>query len=711
MPPEVEMTTRKVSLPMMTRTAHIEPKTLDEENRTVEVIFTKGARVLRRRFFDEDFIEELGLKKSEVRMGRLESGTSPVLDTHGFSARSGVNAVLGVVQSAKLIPGKEGRATLRFSKRADVEPVFQDIKDGILRNVSVGYNTFRVKEVGVDDNGLKIFRSVDWEPGEISMVPVGADPTAQVRSKEEKMTECVVEEIKTATSEPVDATRDAGDTENTGSPNQTVAKPENVSDTRKTNTGANPMPPENADKTPVDKKKIADEARAAAKKEEKARQFDIRSIVKKTGFDSALADEYIEADKSAAEVREAVIEKLAEKDGEDKNNTRGANVTGGEDLGRKGRVDGMTSALLHRFRPKNEDTVVDGRKVTMPGFELCEAGRSYAYLSLVDMARACLEGNDVRTGMLPKHVIADTALNNTRGLHSISDFPEILANVANKTLRSGYLAAPQTWKPFTNEVFVSDFKEISRTNLGDAPKLELLQEGSEVKRGSISEAAEKYRVEEFAKIIAVSRKVIVNDDLGAFTRIPERMGRRAADLESDELWNLIKANANLNDGFALFSAQHGNLSTVPAAPDEAGLSELRKLMRRQVGLDGAEISLTPIWIYVPPEHETVAEKLIASIVPDSSTNVSPFSSAGRTPLRLDVEPRLETGTDGSLTAWFGMADKGQVDMVELARLEGTDGPQIQTRDGFDVNGMEIKIMHDIGTKAIDFRGLFKNAGA
>ena len=127
--------------------------------------------------------------------------------------------------------------------------------------------------------------------------------------------------------------------------------------------------------------------------------------------------------------------------------------------------------------------------------------------------------------------------------------------------------------------------------------------------------------------------------------------------------------------------------------------------------DNLQIAISPVWLYVPPAHETTAEKLVASIVPDSSTNVSPFSSAGRTPLRLDVEPRLETGVNGSLTAWYLMASKGQVDMVELARLAGSNGPQTVTREGFDVHGMEIRIMHDIGAKAIEHRGMFKNAGA
>lgn len=693
--------TRKVSLPTMHRNAHFEPKTLNKEKRTVEVIFAEGARVLRRGFFTEDFFEELSMKKGDVRMGRLKSGAAPVMDNHGFTERAGVRATIGVVEKARLEDGK-GIATLRFSDNEDVNPIFRDIENGILRNISVGYNTFRTEKVG-DDNGTPIFRAVDWEPVEISVVNAGADPGAQIRSKDEVMTDCVlVEEV-----EEVEETRTADPVVLEKNDEPTKQGVENSGEVREHNSiGGNKM-------TPEEIAKLKEEARLEGIAQENKRQVEIRSIVEKVKLDSKLSEQYIKEGKSTDEVRTLVIDALAEKDKKPENNTRATNtVEIGDDNARKGRIEGMTSALLHRFRAKKKETTENGRRFSMPGYELCDAGRDYAYLSLVDMARICLEGNNIRTGGLPKHLIADMALNNTRaGMLSTSDFPEILANVLNKTLRGGYSAAPITWRAFTSEVTVADFKQISRTNLGDAPKLEKLEEGSEVKRGAISEAAEKYQVEEFAKILALTRKTIINDDMAAFTRLPERMGRRAADLESDTVWDIIKANAALADTFALFSSQHGNLSSSPAAPTEAGLSEGRKSMRRQVGLDGAEIALTPVWMYVPPEHETTAEKLLASILPDSSGNFSPFSAAGRTPLRLDVEPRLETGAGGSVNPWFLMADIGQVDMVELARLEGTDGPQVQTRDGFDVNGVEIKIMHDIGAKAIDFRGLFKNAGA
>jgi len=579
---------------------------------------------------------------------------------------------------------------------------FKSVQDGILRNVSVGYNTHRIEKVG-EENDVPIFRSTDWEPVEVSLVVAGADPDAQLRSNNEVTTECIVEENE----EENETTRKEKVTDPEKLANEKVAEPEKVRDTQKI--GENTMTPEEIEaKRLADIKTAQDEAKAA----EKVRQSEIRSIFTKTRMnDDQLLNECIDSDKTADEVRTLVIDKMAEKENTDETRTVSANqVTVGEDHGRKGRIEGMTSAILHRFRPQDEEGVHEGKRIINKGYELKESGRSFAYLTLADMARACLEANGTRTGMLPRHSMIDLALQG-RGLHSTADFPEILANVVNKTLRNGYQAAPVTWKPFVNEVFVNDFKEISRTNLGDAAKLEKLGEGAEVKRGTISENAEKYFVEEYAKILGITRKVIINDDLDFVAKLPERMGRRARDLESDVIYDIIKANAVLSDSVALFAAGHGNLSTTPAAPNEAGLSEMRLLMRRQLGIDGAEIALTPVMTLVPPAHETAMEKLLATIVPDSSTNTSPFSSSGRTPLRLDVEPRLETGANGSLTAWYGMASKGQTDMIELARLAGSNGPQTMTKEGFDVHGMEIKIMHDVGAKALDFRGLFKNAGA
>jgi hypothetical protein len=57
------------------------------------------------------------------------------------------------------------------------------------------------------------------------------------------------------------------------------------------------------------------------------------------------------------------------------------------------------------------------------------------------------------------------------------------------------------------------------------------------------------------------------------------------------------------------------------------------------------------------------------------------------------------------------ASADQIDLVELAMLEGVDGPVVETQVGFKVDGIEVKCRHDVGAKVIDWRGFYKNPGA
>lgn len=134
------------------------------------------------------FWERLSMEPKHVRMGRLSSGAAPLLDSH--SAYS-IAHQIGVVERADL-DGKKGRASVRFSKRADVEPFYQDVRDKIIQNNSVGYNVHRFEEIG-QKNGIDIRLATDWEPYEISMVPMGADSGARTRSTKDVATQpCVI---------------------------------------------------------------------------------------------------------------------------------------------------------------------------------------------------------------------------------------------------------------------------------------------------------------------------------------------------------------------------------------------------------------------------------------------------------------------------------------------------------------------------------------
>jgi phage head maturation protease len=157
--------------------ARFAPATYDEDARTVEVVWSTGADV-RRRDWDGEYIERLSMDAGAVDMSRLSNG-APVLNSHDAWSLS---SVLGVVERA-WIEGGEGRAVLRFSDRAEVQPILRDIREGILRNISVGYDVMKWEE-GKDKDGKRFKRAVRWQPAEISLVPIPADASAQVRAAE-----------------------------------------------------------------------------------------------------------------------------------------------------------------------------------------------------------------------------------------------------------------------------------------------------------------------------------------------------------------------------------------------------------------------------------------------------------------------------------------------------------------------------------------------
>ena len=250
------------------------------------------------------------------------------------------------------------------------------------------------------------------------------------------------------------------------------------------------------------------------------------------------------------------------------------------------------------------------------------------------MARGWLEAEGVRVRGLSRDEIA------TRALHSTSDFPAILAGVTNKTLRNAYDTAPRTYPAIARRTTVADFKLVHRLQLGEAPQLEKVNQSGEFKRGTIGEAQETYRIETFGKVIGITRQVLINDDLDAFTRVPALFGTSAATLESDVVWGIFTANPAMADGTTLFHASHKNLAGTGAALDVAGLAKARTAMAQQRGLDGKTLlNVRPTYLVVPSALELSAEQLLAqNIVPAKAADVVPSSIRS---LAVIAEPRLD----------------------------------------------------------------------
>ena len=246
------------------------PETADADARTVEVVWTTGARVARNSY-DGPFYEELSMEPSSIRMDRLNAG-APLLNSH---SASNLSDVVGVVERAWLI-GNEGRAVVRFSSRDEVAPIWQDESSGIIRNISVGYRVWKYERV--EEGDTPVMRAVDWEPHELSLVPIPADAGAQVRSEEPP------------TLEPKPAEKDSS-----------------MDDTRELE-----VAPAEAPKA---------EARAASPEDiqaaiaaERRRVAEIRRTVRAAGLDEALADQLTSDGASIEAARAAVIDKMVERE-------------------------------------------------------------------------------------------------------------------------------------------------------------------------------------------------------------------------------------------------------------------------------------------------------------------------------------------------------------------------------------------------------------
>lgn len=650
------------------RQARVQVKTFDAEARTVDVCFTTGAKGKRFSWWTgETFYEELEVSEAACKLERLNAGAA-VLNSHNAWD---LNSQIGVVERA-WIDGEKGYATIRLSDREDVAGIVRDIANGIIRNVSVGYTVARYQDVTAsEDEKFKTYRAVDWEPCEVSFVAVPFDAGAQSRSKEKSGEQPTLFEV-----EIIETTRGQAGT--------------NL--TRESDMGEkNPTPTPAPAPTQVDleaEKRAAAEAATAA---ERTRAAGIRDACRKLGLDEKLAEEHVNKGTAVEAFRALAIEAKATADESSNTRTANAHVTVGGQDEHVVRAAGMETALLHRSSPTNK---------------LDDNGRRFSGMSLVEMARMHLEAHGVRTVGMNRVQIAEKALQFRAGMHSTSDFPYILANVANKALMTGYaqLEAKQTFLPLVKPAFTPDFKQVSRVARGEAPTPSLVPEGAEITYGTIGERREVYTIGTYAKIIAITEEAIVNDDLGAFTSLPRDMGAACARLESDVVWSIFTANAAMGDTVALFDSGHGNVGT-SGVISIATIAELEEKMMLQTGINGANLDIRPKYLIVPVNLKAVAEQFVSqNLMASESGKVNPY--AGR--LTVIAEPRLD-GTD--TTDWYMAADPNDgVDIIETLKLEGTSGPVTSMKDGWDRNGVEVKVKHYFGAKALDWRGVAMNEG-
>nr|WP_306266477.1 prohead protease/major capsid protein fusion protein [Pararhizobium sp. IMCC3301] len=409
---------------------------------------------------------------------------------------------------------------------------------------------------------------------------------------------------------------------------------------------------------------------------ETQRRSDIRGLVRSAGLGPEIADDLIDAGSDMTAAKATVFDALEEKR--------------------------RSAPIIRTHAPANDDpAVVLGRQaqalhIRMTGGDCPEESRQYMGESLLDMARGSL----ARAGVSTRGLSADEVFTRA-ATHTTSDFPLTVSNAMNKTALSSYQAAESPLKTLCRQRTLPNFKESTAIRLGEMGRLEPLDENGEITHTSRGENGEKMNLKTFARGITVSRKLMIDDDLGLLGDMTSAMGEAAAQTEADILVALVIDNPNLSDGTPVFDASRGNVGAV-AAPTVAALTESRQAMRTRTGLDGETIiSAAPRYVLVPADLETEAEQVLASIQPNATADVNPFGGK----LSLLVEPRLPAAT------WYVFADPVRLAAMQYAYLSSAQGVQIQRTEAWDTLGMKYRAFLDFGAGWLDWRGTHQIPGA
>lgn len=677
-------------LPIETRLAPL--NSFDAKARTATVVVSAGAPVKRYDWARERYYsEELVINADAVNMTRINGSGVSVLNNH--DQYSGLDAVLGRASNGR-IENKQLVADVRFSQRDDIAGLVRDIGDGIITDVSVGYTRDQIEMIPPDaskmgTDALWTYRLTKWTPMEVSFVTVPADPNAGMRSGAAAhafgtvtLHPCEVREVPN----PVPAGADHSRKENT------------MSDAQKTGAGTDPNAAE-IEATRLATEKAVKDATAAERKRNK----DITDACRVAKLPDEFARALIDDDKITADVARARIidEMAAQQKGDGKSTVDGNhNVSMGATEMQKVRV-AIESAITHRL---------DSSKA------LPDNGASdFRHMSLMRMAEEILVRRGESTRGMRKLEMAARAFGTT-------DFTGVLANVMNKRLRMGYDENPGTYQQWAYKApNAPDFKTITVTQISAAPDFVLKNPGDEFKYGSASDGKETYAALTYARGMGFTREAMINDDLRAFDRLVTGFGAAARRLENRAVYNQLVANAVLgNDNIALFDATtHKNYTSSGTVISVASLTIGRKQMRVQTGLQSEVLNLAPRYLIVPAALEQVAYQYTSNLYqPTQPSNINEFRAGGKTALEVVVEAQLDSlhsldnVTDySSATAWYLAADAGQVDTVEYCYIDGYDGVWLEQEMDFDTDALKFKGRLDFATKAIDYRGLYKNVGA
>lgn len=413
---------------------------------------------------------------------------------------------------------------------------------------------------------------------------------------------------------------------------------------------------------------------------------DVRDLMNRgaqAGLDLVTVNAIMSAHPTKDAVMAAIIDKVAEMKG-----TTAPNATAQVTADARDKfIAGATKGLMAKVGLK------DGERNEFTG------------LSMVELAREALmvhgrSHQDVRR--MDRMLMVGTAFTMASGMHSTSDFAYILQNVAQKSALKGYVEADETFQLWTSKGMASDFKPISRVDVGLFPALDLVSEGAEYKYATIGDRGVTVAVATYGKMIAITRQAIINDDLSILGTLPVKMGRAAKRTIGNLVYAFLNAPGTWSDSVAFFNAAHGNVAGSLAAPTEATTTAARTAMGKQQDGDKNAIALNIRPKYaLSSSYEVTFDQLFKSTSSLSDSKNAGVANTAQGLATQIVDQRITAAT------WYLAADPNVFDTVEVTYLDGIEEPVVESQNGWSVDGTELKVRIDAGVNPLDFRGLYK----
>lgn len=552
-----------------------------------------------------------------------------------------VDKVIGKIERA-WVENNRGKAIVKFDDDEESEKIYQKVKSGTLKATSVRY-------------------SVDvWE--DVENGAVSSD--GRFRGPCSIAKRWIPSEISIV-SVPADPTvgvgRSFSEEDNGGinMPENKNVKDNNVQDNSQRN-----------DNEELQRKL----------EEERARVKEIRQMARSFNLDQKFFDNLIDNGTSIEDARKSILEELAR-------NTTPVNTTASVQVG---------TEEIDKFKRAATDglSIRVGLRVDKP----VDGAREFAGKSLLRLAEESIfrqTGEDMRNAR-------DIDILK-RALEGTGAFKIILSNVANKTLLSAYEEAPTTFQFWTAVGSNKDFKPTTQAQLSSADVLEKMTETGEFKNKSFKESGVNTQLDTYGASFAITRKALINDDLGAFTDIMALFGESSKRMINKMCYDLLTGKDTKINNVALFDkSKHNNLGTGELNIDS--LSKAQTSMSKQKDISGkAFINIQPGFLIVPTELRVPATQLIGSNVDPTKYNntMNPFFNA----LTVISDPYITNTKE-----WYLAAARGRYQSIKVSYLNGVQTPIIERADDFDSLGVKYRVYLDVGVDLVDYRGLYKSDG-